>query len=137
MRFIHQAAEVVERAVLGVDAVVVGDVVAVIFLRRWIERREPESVDAKRSQVAESGRDPGQVADSVVVRVGKAAYVDLVEDGVAPPRRSHGPPRYPTSTRRKQKDRARDEWRPGPRSKGLPECCHDVGEDVLNLVPHG
>src|SRR5438093_8153490 len=137
MRLLRQAAEVVERAVLGVDAVVVGDVVAVIFLRRWIERREPESVDAKRSQVVESGRDPGQVADSVVVRVGKAAHVDLVEDGVAPPRRSHGPPRYPTSVRGNKKTGRAMNGRPVLVEKGLAECCDDVGEDVLDLVPHG
>src|SRR6266513_1627404 len=103
MRLLHEAVEVFERAVLGVDAVVVGDVVPMVLLRGRIERREPESVDSQRSQVVESRRDPREVADTVIVRVGKAAHVDMVEDGVAPPRRSHGPPTYPTSLGPQQK----------------------------------
>src|SRR5205807_2455658 len=46
---------------------------------------EPEGVDAELTEVRQPGPDPGEVTDSVAVRVGEAADVDLVDDRVAPP----------------------------------------------------
>ena len=51
--------EVVERAELGVDVDVVGDVIAVVCLRRGVERRQPERVDAELLQVRQARADPG------------------------------------------------------------------------------
>ena len=51
--------EVVERAELRVDVDVVGDVVAVVCLRRGVERRQPERVDAQLFQVRQARADPG------------------------------------------------------------------------------
>ena len=64
---------------------VVGDVVAEVDLRRGIEGREPDGVDAQVLQVVEPLGDAVQVADAVAVRVLKAARVNLVDDGVLPP----------------------------------------------------
>ena len=68
-----------------VDVRVVRDVVAVVVLRRGVERRDPERVDPEVAQVGQPRRDPGQVADAVAVAVGEAADVDLVGDRVPPP----------------------------------------------------
>ena len=81
----HQAVEVRQRAVLRIDVLVVGDVVAEIDLRRGIDGREPDRVDAEFLQVVEALGDAVQVADAVAVRVLKAARIDLVDDGVLPP----------------------------------------------------
>ena len=68
-----------------VDVAVVGDVVAVVVLRRGVERRDPERVHAEVAEVGQPRRDAGEVADAVAVRVGEGTDVDLVDDGVAPP----------------------------------------------------
>jgi hypothetical protein len=83
----EQRVEIRERAEDRVDVLVVGDVVAVVVLRRRVDRREPDDVDAERGEVVEMGGDPGQVADAVAVGVGEGARVDLVDDGGLPPDR--------------------------------------------------
>ena len=57
-----QLVEVVERAEQRVDVLVVADVVAVVVLRRAVDRREPDDVDAELVQVVEAlrGRRAGR-----------------------------------------------------------------------------
>ena len=55
-----------------------------------ISRADPDGVNAEIVQVAEPGRDAPEVAHAVAVRIGERAGIDLVDDGVAPPR-GHGP----------------------------------------------
>ena len=82
----EERVEVGERAVLRIDVHVVRDVVAVVGPRRGIERGQPEAVDAQVAEVREPRADARQVADPVTVGVGEAPHVDLIDDGVAPPR---------------------------------------------------
>ena len=56
----EQAVEVRERAEHRLDALVVGDVVAVVVLRRGVDRRQPDDVDAEPRQVVEPRLDPGR-----------------------------------------------------------------------------
>src|ERR1700722_8499441 len=83
--FSDETIEVGHGAVLGIDGFVVRDVVTEVNLRRRVARREPDGVDAKFLQIVEMRGDALQVADAVVVRVRKAARINLVKDGVAPP----------------------------------------------------
>ena len=76
---------VVEGAEDRVDVAVVGDVVAGVGLRRGVEGREPDGVDAEGAQVGQARGDAGEVADAVAVAVGPRARVDLVDDRLAPP----------------------------------------------------
>ena len=70
----------------GVDAGVVGDVVADVEPRRGVDRREPDRVDADGlAEVVETVDDARQVAHPVAVAVLEAARVDLVDDRVEPP----------------------------------------------------
>ncbi len=90
MRLGDQPVEVGQGAVRRIDGTVVGHVVAVVDLRRRVERREPDRVDAERIgrsviEVVEPGGDARQVADSIVVRIAEAARVDLVHHTVPPP----------------------------------------------------
>ena len=80
-----EGVELLERAEQRVDVVVVADVVAVVRLRRPVDRGEPHHVDAEGLEVVEVGADPGEVTDPVAVGVGEAARVDLVDDGGLPP----------------------------------------------------
>ena len=82
---VHQPVKVQKRAVLRVDVLVVGDVVAEVYLGRGIARRQPDGVNADVFQVIEPLGDAIEVTDAVAVRVLKAARIDLVDDGVLPP----------------------------------------------------
>src|SRR6516164_4115021 len=90
MRGIEQPVEICQRPIDRIDRGEVGDVIAEIDLGRWKERRQPEGVDLQRGggaiiQIIETNGDTRQVADSVAIRIGKAAWVDLVEDRRSPP----------------------------------------------------
>ena len=83
----EQPVEVGERAEHRVDVLVVADVVAVVVLRRAVDRRQPHDVDAELARGGRGGDSmPGQVADAVAVGVREAARVDLVDDRRLPPR---------------------------------------------------
>ena len=82
-----EQAEVLARAVAGVDAVVVGDVVAVVAQRRRVERQEPEAGDAQVLEVVELLDQAGEVAHPVVVAVEERLDVQLIDDGIFVPER--------------------------------------------------
>jgi hypothetical protein len=89
VRRCQQAVEVRERPEHRIDVLVVGDVVAVVVLRRRIHRREPQHVDAEAGEVVEPPLDAAQIADPVAVGVRERARVDLVDDGGLPPGLGH------------------------------------------------
>ena len=80
--------EVVERAVVGMDRTVVGDVVAVVAQRRREERHQPDGVDAQVLQIIELLRQPAKIADAVAIAVVQRAHVHLINDRVFVPERS-------------------------------------------------
>ena len=69
VRGLDEGAEVLDRAVVGVDAVEVGDVVAAVAERRGVEREQPDAVDAEPLQVVELLLEAAKVARAVVVAV--------------------------------------------------------------------
>ena len=87
VRLADELAEVAHRAVVGVDAEVVGDVVAVVLERRRVERQQPDRRDAEVAQVVELLGQAPEVADPVAVAVAEGADVDLVDDRVLVPER--------------------------------------------------
>ena len=93
----HQGAEVVGGAIVGLDGLVVRDVVAVIAGRlgdgHQPQGRHAEIVRGRRItvvQVVQPLRQTAQVADAVAIRIGEAAHEHLVEDAITPPRRLGG-----------------------------------------------
>src|SRR6185312_11222161 len=82
---VEELLEVVDGAVGGIDAVVVGDVVAVVAQGRGKKREQPEAGDAKLLQVIELGDETLKVTDAVAVGVGEGANVKLVDDRVFVP----------------------------------------------------
>ena len=58
-----QLVELRQRAEQRVDALVVADVVAVVGLRRRVDRREPQDVDAEVGQVVQALQDAAEVTD--------------------------------------------------------------------------
>ena len=61
--------EIAERAVARIDAVIVGDVVAVVLARRGLKRHQPDRGDAESMQVVDAAQQPLEVADTITVRV--------------------------------------------------------------------
>jgi len=82
---VEELAEIAQVAVVGVDARVVGDVVAVILERRRVERQQPQRGDAEILQVIELLGQPGEIADAVLVAVIEGLDVKLIDDGVLVP----------------------------------------------------
>ena len=87
VRLVEEAAELAEVAVRGIDAAVVGDVVALVAQRRRVEGQQPDRRDAEVLEVVELAGQPAEVADAVAVAVGEGAHVQLVHHRVAVPRR--------------------------------------------------
>ncbi|SBL41070.1 Uncharacterised protein [Klebsiella oxytoca] len=85
LRLSHQLVEIVQRAVGGVDSGIVGHIVAVIHLRRDIERRQPDSVNAKLLQIVEAGGDTAQIAGTGAGRILETLRIDLINNAVLPP----------------------------------------------------
>ena len=77
--------EVAERAEARVDVVVVGDVVAVVALRRGLERHQPDAGDAQALQVVEPAQQPLEIADAVAVGVHEVPDRQAVDDRVLVP----------------------------------------------------
>ncbi len=87
MRLFDKRVEIGQRAEERVDIAVVGDVVAEVGHRRWVEGRDPEGIDAEPAQVVKSFGDAAQVAGAVAVAVLEASWVDLINDAALPPRK--------------------------------------------------
>ena len=83
----HERVEHGEVAVIGLDGRVVGNVVAVVVLRRRVARVEPDPVDTELGEVAEPATNSTKVADAVTVGVGEGPHVDLVHHARRPPGR--------------------------------------------------
>ena len=70
---------------LGHDIPVIGDVIAIVIVRGLVNRGEPEYVDTELFQIRQVLRDAVQIADPVSVAVCKAAWINLINDGLFPP----------------------------------------------------
>ena len=87
MRLFEEDLEVLERAAVGMDALVVGDVVAVVAQRRREEGEEPERRHAEALEIVEPLGETAEVAHAVPVAVLEGADAELVDDRVPVPER--------------------------------------------------
>ena len=83
--FDDEAAEILHGPEIGIDGAVVGDVIAVVAAGRGIERQQPQRGDAEVLQIAELFGQPCEIADAVIVAVGKGFDVKLIDDGILVP----------------------------------------------------
>ena len=81
----HEVDELPGAAEPWVDGVVIGDVVPVVTVRRLLERRQPEGVDAEALEVIEAVAEAREVSASVAVRVHERLHPQRVDNGVAIP----------------------------------------------------
>ena len=79
--------EVGKRAIRGVHADVIRNVVSVVFERRRIKRQQPHRGNAEILKVIQPLGQPFKIPDSIGVAVGERPDVKLVNDGVFVPQR--------------------------------------------------
>jgi hypothetical protein len=69
MRLRHELVEIGQRAVHGIDMLMVGHVVSEIDLERRIERGDPQRVDVEVLEIREPRVDAVQAADPVAIGI--------------------------------------------------------------------
>ena len=89
--------EIAERAVALVDAVVIADVVAVVAMRRGLERHQPDRGDAEPVQVIEPPHQPLEIADAVGIGIHIGADGQTINDCVLVPEIVDHALRWPTA----------------------------------------
>ncbi len=96
MRRRDEAFDIGQRAVVRIDPAIVGDVVAVIQLRRRIERQQPDRVHPQLGDIVQPRDQAREIANAVVVRIKERFDVQLIDDRVLVPQRgrSRRPDRY-------------------------------------------
>src|SRR5262249_47407295 len=99
MRLLQKSSEIAQVAVRGVDAGVMGDIVAVILERGRIEREQPQGRDSKVPEVVELLGESAKVTDAVAARVEESPDVKLVDDRVLIPLRILGFRNFPVVPR--------------------------------------
>ena len=87
MRGREERLKILERAEVRIDVVIIGDVVAVIAQRRWIERQKPDRGNTEFLQIIELLDQPAKIADTVTVTVMKSLNMQFVDDRVFEPKR--------------------------------------------------
>ncbi len=85
VRLAHKSLKIAQRAVIGVDVLIVADVVAVIAQRRGVKRHQPQRVHAQLLQVVQPPDQPPKIAHAVLAAVAEGFDVQLVDDGVLVP----------------------------------------------------
>ena len=84
-RLVQQLVKLLHGAELPGNAVIVGDVIALIGKGRGIDGRQPENVNAQAFQIIQLGQNSCQIADAVTVGVEKALGINLIGNLVVPP----------------------------------------------------
>ena len=109
MRFADKMTKILTRSVSRIDVVIIGDVIAVVAHRRWIERQQPDCIDAELLNVVELLGQSTKVADPVIVRIEERLDVELVDDRVLVPERVVGERRHVLQLRRRQRCGVQDD----------------------------
>jgi len=78
----HEQLEILEGPIARMNAVVIGDVVAVVLERRRIEGQQPDRGDSQVFQVIELAHEPLEIPDAVAAAVQESLHRQFVDDGV-------------------------------------------------------
>ena len=80
-----QTVKILHRTEIIHDIAVIGNIVAVVIIRRFVNRRQPDHVNSERLQVIQMCGDSIQITDAVTVAVREAAGINLINYGFLPP----------------------------------------------------
>src|SRR3712207_6251726 len=84
--------EIAERTQPWIDGIEIRDVIAVVTVRRGIERKQPDAGRPERLDMIEPVSEAGKIADSVSVRIHEGFDIDAIDDGVLVPEIKHVKP---------------------------------------------
>jgi hypothetical protein len=96
-RVIDQSLGFLHRPEPGIDRPIIGHVVSAVAERRHIPRVDPDGIDPKRPDVAQTRAKTGDVAGAITVAICERAEIDLIDDRLAPPGRLWGHPTIMTA----------------------------------------
>src|SRR5258708_34585276 len=82
---IQKILEIAQCAVIRVNSVIIGDIVAIIFEWGWVGGHNPQAVDAQLLEVIELARQALNISVAIGIAVKKGAYVHLIEDRIFVP----------------------------------------------------
>src|SRR5687768_13486734 len=68
-----------------VDAVIVRDIIAVVFVRGWLKGSEPERINAECMQIIQAQLQAFEVTVTIAVGIHKSFQIKAVNDGVLVP----------------------------------------------------
>jgi hypothetical protein len=85
MNSIEQPVEICKRAENWINAAVIGNVIAKICHGRWIDWCDPQGVYAELDKIIETGKDAGQVPNTVIVRILKRSGIYFIDNSALPP----------------------------------------------------
>ena len=88
-RFVQQFGEIAQRAQTLVDRVEIGDVIAVVAVRRRVDRIEPQTGDAQSVQVVEATDQATEIAISITIGIRERVHVNAVHHGLVVPAFAH------------------------------------------------
>ncbi len=83
--FINQLFHICHGAKIKMNIAVIADIVAIVGIRRWINRAEPQDANAKILQVVQVLEDARQITNTVPVCILKAAGINLIDHPILPP----------------------------------------------------
>src|SRR5271154_6756633 len=92
---VEELLKVLERAVARVNICVIGDVVAVVSQWRRIKWEQPDTGDAEILKIVELVDQAAEIADAVIVAIGKGFHMDLVNYCILVPERIGCTPYFP------------------------------------------
>jgi hypothetical protein len=72
--------EIADRSKSRIDCVVIGDVIAVILARRFLERHQPDRRDAETMQIVEAPHEALEIANAVGVGVHVSGDRQAIDD---------------------------------------------------------
>jgi hypothetical protein len=85
-RAVGEFDKIADRAVTRIDAVIVGHVVAVVAMRRDLERHQPDGRDAETMQIIETAHQTLEVADAVAVGIHVGSNRQAIDHRVLVPK---------------------------------------------------
>ena len=70
--------EICQRAVIGMHAVIVGNVIAPVAIGRGMDGRQPDRIHAQRADIVELEDQAGEITLPVAIAVAETADIDLI-----------------------------------------------------------
>ena len=77
------------------DILIIGDIISVIVIRRFINGRNPKNIHSQLFQIIQFLNDPVQITDSISVAVHKTSGINLIDHAAFPPLFIHILPSLP------------------------------------------